>query len=230
MPITPKDASLRDQRRLLRRFLKEYGISLGKFEKHTGLSKATLSRFISGDRNMSERAWANVLKAMNALISEDATAGILDAASNRFRRIHTAQKTAAKLGTSVALSIHSQTLSERVKEFVEKNVLTDPAKLTERELREMLRDALEIVMLQQGEWRAWKSKADFYEKWISENVTAKKIEELQAFKDNVLALNDEHLPAIASAKLESAEVDPLAHAKAKHAEEMRRLGFTEGDK
>ncbi len=88
-----KTVPLGQRRKKLRTFRKQYGITLAKFGKRAGVSQPMLSQFERGDSNLSDEAWAGVLKAMTDLISEDG--------SKRFAEITKAKGTAAKLGAEV---------------------------------------------------------------------------------------------------------------------------------
>jgi transcriptional regulator with XRE-family HTH domain len=82
--------SLRERRKLLRDFRRQYGITLDDLGKKAELSKAMLSRFEAGNRDLSAEAWTRVLDAMGKLLVED------DA--KRKAEIAKAEQTAEKLG------------------------------------------------------------------------------------------------------------------------------------
>lgn len=65
-----KKLPMGQRRRLLRTFRKQFGITLDELRKGTGLSKAMLSRFEAGNRNLSEKAWDRVFARVSSLTSK----------------------------------------------------------------------------------------------------------------------------------------------------------------
>jgi transcriptional regulator with XRE-family HTH domain len=81
---------LSKRRTLLRRFRKQYGITLDELGDLTDLSKSMLSLFENGERDLSPEAWTRVLTTMSNLITEDN--------AKRLAEIDKVKETAAKLG------------------------------------------------------------------------------------------------------------------------------------
>jgi transcriptional regulator with XRE-family HTH domain len=85
-----KAAPQRGRGKLLRKFRKQYRITLTEFGKLAGLSQPMLSQFERGDHNLSDEAWMRVLQTISDLIIEDNT--------KRLAEVGKAKETAAKLG------------------------------------------------------------------------------------------------------------------------------------
>lgn len=66
-----KTISVREQRKLLRTLREQSGISLDALGERAKLSKAMLSRFETGTRELSAEALTRVLTAMSELLAED---------------------------------------------------------------------------------------------------------------------------------------------------------------
>ena len=130
---------------------------------------------------------------------------------------------AKRLWAALESASHSPSNAERLHEFRLRYL-----GLSKPPLSNDARELFELNEQTAQEAAIWKHKLDFFEKWLNENVTAKKIEELEAFKENTLALADEHLPKIAST-VPQPDKDPLAFSKAKAKEEKRKHGFREDE-
>lgn len=87
---TTKTVPLAQRRQQLRKFRKEYGITLANFGKLAGVSQPMLSRFERGRRDLSPEAWTRVLQTMGKLLDEDE--------KRRRAKRAKAEQTAAKLG------------------------------------------------------------------------------------------------------------------------------------
>jgi len=83
-----KKVTLRDRRKLLRVFRKQYRVTLTELGELSDVSQPMLSQFERGDRDLSPEAWARVLVAIGKLVAVD----------KRLVDIAKAGKTAAKLG------------------------------------------------------------------------------------------------------------------------------------
>jgi len=66
-----KRIPLRERRKLLHAFRKEYGITLVELGTIADVSHPMLSQFERGQRDLSSDSWARVLRAMNKLLKED---------------------------------------------------------------------------------------------------------------------------------------------------------------
>ena len=62
---------LRDRGKLLRKFRKQYRITLTKFGEYAGLSQPMLSQFERGDHDLSDEAWVRVKATIQKLLAED---------------------------------------------------------------------------------------------------------------------------------------------------------------
>ena len=78
------------QQRLLKKFRKDFDISLAELAKEAKLSEAMLSRFEAGNRKLSPEAWTRVRSTIQRLLAEDEARRKTERAK--------AEQTAEKLG------------------------------------------------------------------------------------------------------------------------------------
>jgi hypothetical protein len=239
-----KTVTLRDRRRLLRKCLQEYGITLAAFGGKARLTKGMLSLFVSGDRDLSPEAWARVLEAVSKLVS-DGPGNLRWDPAKRSAGIAKAKKTAAKLGAAVAQSIHSPTLGERVAKYAFMPPIT-AGNYTPQELAEIARDVLEIAQIavhdnaivrdKEQYWRAGLEKADAKIDRLQDilGLRDKKILTEESEQQKIDALGLERIPPPEEETLRAeieqrgkskGETDPLEPSKAQYEKEMREHGF-----
>lgn len=239
--------SLGQRRKLLRTFRKQFGITLDDLGDLAGLSKAMLSRFEAGKRDLSADAWSHLLEKISELVSEGQGNLRWDPAK-RLAGIAKARQTAAKLGVSVAQSIHSPTLAEQLQQY---------SLMPRKELAAVAGDLLEIAQRAIHESAIDKDKAKFWREQLDKEhaqnfglkdilgLREKKILTEESEQQKIDALGLEKIPPVEeqifreeieqkskrkAKPKDKTEDDPLALSKAKHAAEMRRLGFREGEK
>lgn len=249
MPETTeaKIVSLGQRRKLLRTFRKQFGITLDDLGELAGLSKAMLSRFESGNRDLSADAWSYLLEKISELVSEGRGNLTWDPAK-RAAGVAKARQTAAKLGVAVAQSIHSPTLAEEVekysllpanslttreREFLEiaQRLAHDNAIIRDKErfLSEQLDkasakiDGLKDIM-------ALRDKKILTEEAEQQKIDALGLEKIPPVEERILREEIEQKAKRKAKPKHETEDDPFAEAKAEHAAELRRIGFKEGDK
>lgn len=250
MPETTeaKIVSLGQRRKLLRTFRKQFGITLDDLGELAGLSKAMLSRFESGKRDLSADAWSHLLEKISELVSEGQGNLTWDPA-RRLAGIAKARQTAARLGASVAQSIHSPTLAEQVQQYslMPAKELSPEAARDLLEISQRLLHENAIIADKERFWRGQLDKEHAQNVGLKDlfGLREKKILTEEAEQQKIDALGLEKIPPVEETILreeieqkskrkgkpkDETDDDPLALSKAQHAAEMRRLGFHKGEK